>query len=194
MSIGPTGEGEWSRVVYAYTHVDESPTVKLSWQQAGTEGSIELTGWHPLPLYTARCGPRYCGSARNAAAMDVRAGDRIYTLGGGGVATVSRVERGNAKVRYLLTANSMMVVGGVVGAAYSTMAGPLETLPFLILSYISPAALSSAPVKAALAAILESPALKAFEAALHGLASASAKPHSVSWSRPAAAAVSARSV
>jgi len=190
MSVGATGEGEWSRVVYAYTHVKDSPTVKLSWMQGGSEegGTIELTGWHPLPVYTDSCGARYCGSARNAAAMDVRAGDRIYTLGGGGVATVSKVERGSTQVRYLLTSNSMMVVQGVVGAAYSTMAGSLETLPFLILSYFSPAALSSAPVEAALSAILESPALKAFEAAIHGLASANAKPVSASWMRSAAGA------
>ena len=189
MSVGATGEGEWSRVVYAYTHVKDSPTVKLTWTQGSTEeGTIELTGWHPLPLYTDSCGARYCGSARNAAAMDVQAGDRIYTLGGGGVATVSKVERGSTQVRYVLTSNSMMVVQGVVGAAYSTMAGSLETLPFLILHYISPAALSSAPVIAALSAILESPALKVFEAAIHRLASANAKQVSASWMRSAAGA------
>ena len=86
----------------------------------------------------------------------------------------------------------MLVVDGVVGPAYSTLLGRAETLPFILLSKLSMGVLSSVAVQAALTDILESPALKAFEGALHGFLGAS-RGHGVGerkWVHGAVGAVS----
>lgn len=112
-SVSLSGGKMWSRVLYAYTHPADGQTVRVSWGAAGGhQGSLEVTGWHPMPVTTAVCGARYCSKARVVAAGSLRAGDKLY-LAGGFEATVAHMERGAASVRYVVTSNSMMVVDGV---------------------------------------------------------------------------------
>ena len=79
---------------------------------------------------------------------------------------VSKVSRGVSSVRYLLTESGNLVAGGAVASVLSTAAGPLETLPFAVVDKMWPGALQLPPVAAALYTILESPALRAAEAAV----------------------------
>lgn len=53
-----------------------------------------------------------------------------------------------------------MVVDGVVASVHSTLAGSLETLPFRFVDWMYRGSLQSKPIAAALAVVLESPALR----------------------------------
>jgi hypothetical protein len=79
---------------------------------------------------------------------------------------VSSVSVSTSHVRYVLTESGNLVAGGAVASVLSTAAGPLETLPFAALDKVWPGALQLPPVAAALYTILESPALRAAEAAV----------------------------
>mmetsp|Transcript_13353 Transcript_13353/g.31289 ORF Transcript_13353/g.31289 Transcript_13353/m.31289 type:complete len:486 (+) Transcript_13353:197-1654(+) len=74
---------------------------------------------------------------------------------------VTRVEKACGEVRYVVTdaESDLMLVNSVWAAAYSTRAGALETVPFRFLDAIAPGVLAWGPVRAALHAVLESPAL-----------------------------------
>ena len=60
---------------------------------------------------------------------------------------------------------------------YSTSAGSIETLPFRFLRACFPTVLSHPAAAAAISAVLESPALKAFERALNRILNAVPKTH-----------------
>ena len=79
---------------------------------------------------------------------------------------MSWVGMGRSTVRYIITESGNVVVGGALASVLSTGAGPLETLPFVLLDKMWPGALQAPPVAAALYTILESPVLRAAEAAV----------------------------
>lgn len=72
-----------------------------------------------------------------------------------------------SKVRYVVTSDDNMVVNGVVASVYSTGANGVETLPFHLLHKFAQGALQWGPIAAALEVILESPALRSFEAVVN---------------------------
>ena len=62
-------------------------------------------------------------------------------------------------MKYVVTESGNLIVNGVVASVFSTMARHFETLPFCFLDKLFPGIFEWAPVKAALYAVLESPAL-----------------------------------
>ena len=151
------GSLEYSRVLFTHEHTASYSTVKL----AVGDDVMELTSDHQMPLYTRECGPSYCHSARLVKAKHVAIGDRLYISDGNGstVGTVSATSKGQARVKYVVTESGNLIVNGVVASVFSTMARHFETLPFCFLDKLFPGIFEWAPVKAALYAVLESPAL-----------------------------------
>jgi hypothetical protein len=155
------GSLEYSRVVFTHEHADSMQTVKLS---VGDD-VMELTTAHQVPVYTEECGASYCSSAKLVKARHVAAGDRLYVSDGeqSSVMTVRSVAQGKAQVKYIVTEAGNLVVNGVVASVFSTMAKHFETLPFYALDKLFKGILQWAPVKSALYAVLESPALSIAE-------------------------------
>ena len=147
----------YSRVIFTHEHTASYSTVKLA-----VGGDVmELTSDHQVPVYTKECGPSYCHSAGMMKAKHVAIGDRLYLSDGNGstVGTVSATSKGQARVKYVVTESGNLIVNGVVASVFSTMARHFETLPFYFLDKLCPGIFEGAPVKAALYAVLESPAL-----------------------------------
>lgn len=163
-AAGPAGERVFSRVYYVHDHPAAAPVLSL----AHAQGALELSPTHSLPVYTESCGESYCASARLAMAKDVRVGDRVYVSAPDGfrAQAVRAISSRQSGVRYLLTEAGTVVAGGAVASVVSTAAGPMEVLPFRLLDWAWPGVLQLPPVAAAMAAVLESPALKAAEFAM----------------------------
>jgi hypothetical protein len=64
------------------------------------------------------------------------------------VQTVTAVNKGASKVRYVITSDDTIVVNGVVAPVYSTSDRGLETFPFHLLHTVAKGALQWAPIKA----------------------------------------------
>jgi len=163
------GSVGFSRVVFTHEHVDSSLTLKLF--VAGD--AMELTPNHMVPVYTEECGLKYCEGAKLVKAREVKAGDRLYVSDGrrSTVQTVEAVSKGEARVKYVVTEAGNLLVNGVVASVFATAAKHLETLPFYILDSLFQGIFDWAPVKAAMHAVLESPALQAAEQIVDRLAS-----------------------
>ena len=122
-------------------------------------------------MYTEECGPSYCAGSKLVKAKHVSQGDKLYFSDGSGFTarTVTAVSKGEAKVKYIVTEAGNLLVNGVLASVYSTMARQLETLPFFALDYLLPGVFQWAPIKAALQAVLESPALSHAEKVVDAL-------------------------
>jgi len=165
LATGASGDIVSSRVIFTHDHKEASPTLRISY----SEGVMELTGDHLVPLASKECGSRYCNDAQLVAAKSVRVGDRIYVSQQGVTVAkeVSSVSRSFSKVRYILTEHDTVVVNGVVASVFSTAAGAVETLPFRLFDVLFAGGLQWAPVAAALEIILESPLLRSMEAVIN---------------------------
>jgi len=157
-----------SEVIFMHDHRDASTTVQIY----VAEDMMELTPAHMVAIHTEACGLGYCSDAELVPAKEIRAGDKIYVSDGAstGVQTVNAVTKAISKVRYVVTSDDTMVVNGVVASVFSTGANGVETLPFHLLHKFANGALQWGPIAAALEVILESPALRSFEAVVNALA------------------------
>jgi len=157
-----------SEVIFMHDHKDASTTVQIY----VAEDMMELTPAHMVAIHTEACGLGYCSDAELVPAKEIRAGDKIYVSDGAstGVQTVNAVTKAISKVRYVVTSDDTMVVNGVVASVFSTGANGVETLPFHLLHKFANGALQWGPIAAALEVILESPALRSFEAVVNAFA------------------------
>jgi len=162
----------YSRVLFTHEHVDAMQTVKL----AVGDDALELTAAHQVPLHTEACGERYCPAAKLVKAASVRPGDRLYVSDGthSSAKIVTDTTAGRSHVKYIVTEAGNLVVNGVVASVFSTSAAFWETLPFELLDSLFQGLLQWAPVKAALFAVLESPALQAAESVIDAWSTARA--------------------
>ena len=82
--------GEWTRVIFTHEHPGRAETrvVRLAaaaGEPAAAAGLMELTPWHPVPVFSSECGPTYCAAARLVPARALRAGDVVYRAAGLGL-------------------------------------------------------------------------------------------------------------
>ena len=115
-----------------HAHVDAVPVIRLEW----LGGQTELTSKHAVQL-----AGEWGGRGRIITAGEVRVGDRILVSAGvldlGGLklepARITRAAVGESVVKYIVTDSDSLIVDGVLSLPFSTRAGRIETLPFLLL-------------------------------------------------------------
>mmetsp|Transcript_11305 Transcript_11305/g.38630 ORF Transcript_11305/g.38630 Transcript_11305/m.38630 type:complete len:153 (+) Transcript_11305:901-1359(+) len=84
-------------------------------------------------------------------------------------AKIVTVQNRTQRVKYVVADSDYLYVDEVFVTTYSSSAGPLETIPFRLLDWLSPDILQHASVQHALGIVLESPLLESFEDAINGL-------------------------
>jgi len=166
------GASSFSRVYFLHDHIKQAEVIQIF----HASGVLELTPGHMLPIFTAACGEQFCSDAKLVPARSVREGDRIYVSTKSDLSSqvVTSISKRSSDVRYVLTEAGTLVAGGALASVRSTSAGPLETLPFYLLDKLLPGVLQAPAVAAALATILDSPALQAAQAAMDRLVELSA--------------------
>jgi hypothetical protein len=118
--------------VFVHTHEDAVPVIRLEWPG----GQTEITSKHAVQL-----AGEWGGRGRIITAGEVREGNSILVsvgeLGSGGLrlepARITRASVGESVVKYIVTDSDSLIVDGVLSLPYSTRAGRIETLPFLLL-------------------------------------------------------------